>query len=182
MYVATEQNQEIRPKPVARRSFLAAMFAVSGTIVSALLAFPLLRFITYPLRKSDTDTSWSILGPIGDFSSLTAPVAKTITLERRDAWETTSSQTSVYVLPPSNGQFHILSTICPHLGCVVRWVDAQDKFVCPCHGGVFTPTGELVSGPPPRSMDTLESRVESGMLQVRYQYFRQDVRNKEIVA
>lgn len=182
MNTATQPDQELKPPVIARRSFLAAMFAISGTVVGAILAIPLVRFITYPLRRSATDTSWSDLGPIGDFASITAPVSKTITLERRDAWETTSSQTAVYVLPSTNGEFNILSTICPHLGCGVRWVDSQDQFVCPCHGGTFTATGKIISGPPPRSMDKLESRVQSGVLQVRYQYFRQDVPNKEVVA
>lgn len=183
MDVATQHDHESKPKIVARRSFLVAMFAVSGTVVGAILAIPLIRFITYPLRRSATDTSWSDLGPVGDFASLNAPVSKTITLERRDAWETTSAQTSVYVLPSTkNEQFNILSTICPHLGCVVRWVETDDQFMCPCHGGKFTARGELISGPPPRSMDKLECRVESGVLQVRYQYFRQNVPNKEIVA
>lgn len=182
MDVATQHNQEHKPPVIARRSFLAAMFAISGALVGALLSIPLIRFITFPLRKSATDTSWSDLGPVTDFASLTAPVSKTITLERRDAWQTTSAQTAVYVLPPAGGQFNILSTVCPHLGCAVRWVDAEDKFICPCHGGAFTPTGQLISGPPPRSMDKLESRVQNGTLQVRYQYFRQNVPNKEVVA
>ena len=182
MDLATQPDQRLKPNPLGRRSFLAAMFAVSGTVVGALLAVPLLRFITYPMRHNDADTGWSSLGSVQDLASLTAPTAKTITLERRDAWQTTTSQTAVYVLPPKDGQFRILSPICPHLGCIVRWVGAEDKFICPCHGGTFTPTGELIAGPPPRSMDTLESRVQGGVLQVRYQYFRQLVSPKEVVA
>ena len=150
--------------------------------MGALLAIPLIRFVTYPLRKSATDESWSDVGPIGDFASLTAPVAKTITLERRDAWQTTSSQTAVYVLPPKDGQLRILSPICPRLGCSVRWDDGADKFICPCHAGSFTADGDRIAGPPPRSMDTLEAKVEDGTLKVRYQYFRQLVATKEEMA
>ena len=80
------------------------------------------------------------------------------------------------------GNSAYLSPICPHLGCSVRWVDAEDKFVCPCHSGSFTATGERIAGPPPRSMDSLESKVEGGVLKVRYQYFRQLVPNKEVMA
>ena len=143
---------------------------------------PLVRFVTYPLRKSATATAWSDVGPVQDLASLTAPTAKTITLERRDAWQTTSSQTAVYVLPSKDGQFRILSPICPHLGCSVRWVDTENKFICPCHGGSFMATGERIAGPPPRSMDSLDSKVEDGVLKVRYQYFRQLVPNKEVMA
>jgi len=170
------------PKVVERRSFVLALFAISGATVGALLAIPLIRFVTYPLRKSAADDSWSDVGPIGDFASLTAPIAKTITLERRDAWQTTSSQTAVYVLPSQNGQPRILSPICPHLGCSVRWDDGQDKFICPCHAGSFTADGDRIAGPPPRSMDTLEAKVEDGTLKVRYQYFRQLVATKEEMA
>jgi len=170
------------PKAPERRSFILALFAVTGATVGALLAIPLIRFVTYPLRKSATDESWSDVGPIGDFASLTAPVAKTITLERRDAWQTTSSQTAVYVLPPKDGQLRILSPICPHLGCSVRWDDGADKFICPCHAGSFTADGDRIAGPPPRSMDTLEAKVEDGTLKVRYQYFRQLVATKEEMA
>src|SRR5271170_7868145 len=182
MQLAPQKDDVLKVSGPGRRSFVVALFALSGAAVSALLAFPLVRFVTYPLRKSATATTWSDVGPVQDFASLTAPTAKTITLERRDAWQTTSSQTAVYVLPPKAGQFTILSPICPHLGCSVRWVDTEDKFICPCHSGSFTATGERIAGPPPRSMDSLESKVEGGVLKVRYQYFRQIVPNKEVMA
>ena len=83
---------------------------------------------------------------------------------------------------PRTGQFRILSPICPHLGCSVRWVGDENKFICPCHSGSFTADGERIAGPPPRSMDSLESKVEDGVLKVRYQYFRQLVPNKEVMA
>ena len=181
MEVVTETNEETKAtSKVGRRSFLSAMFAVSGAV--AFLAIPLFRFSTFPLRKAANQDSWSDVGPAADFASITAPVAKTITLERRDAWQSTTSQTAVYVLPAKDGVLRILSPVCPHLGCSVQWVDAQGKFICPCHSGEFTPDGVRISGPPPRSMDTLEAKVEDGTLKVRYQYFRQLVPNKETMA
>jgi Rieske Fe-S protein len=98
------------------RSFFGALLAVGGAAVSLVLAIPLVRFSTYPLRRSATETDWSDVGPVEEFASLTAPVAKTIAIEHRDAWQTTSAQTAVYVLPSKDGQFRILSPICPHLG------------------------------------------------------------------
>ena len=176
------ENPESTPKSPDRRSFVAALFALSTAGVSALLAAPLVRFVTYPMRKGATSTGWSDIGQVQDLTSITAPVAKTITLERRDAWQSTTSQTAVYVLPPQNGVFKVLSPVCPHLGCAVRWVDSENKFICPCHSGTFSATGEYISGPPPRSMDTLDAKVEDGVLKVRYQYFRQLVPNKQVMA
>ena len=167
-----------------RRSFLGALFAVSGAIVSAILAIPLVRFSTFPLRKSAEESEWSDVGPVDEFASLTAPVAKTITVERRDAWQITSMQTAIYVLPSKagTGPLRVLSPICPHLGCSIRWEGNRNEFVCPCHAGSFTADGERLAGPPPRSMDALDAKVEGGVLKVRYQYFRQLIPNKEAVA
>jgi menaquinol-cytochrome c reductase iron-sulfur subunit len=165
-----------------RRSFLGALLAVGGAAVSVVLAIPLVRFSTYPLFHGATEASWSDVGPIGELADITTPTAKTITLERRDAWQTSSTQTAVYVLPAKDGQFRILSPVCTHLGCAVRWVNDQNKFICPCHNGIFSPEGVRISGPPPRSMDTLESKVENGVLKVRYRYFRQLVAGKEEMA
>jgi menaquinol-cytochrome c reductase iron-sulfur subunit len=182
MELTPQKNDGLKIETSGRRSFLLALFGLSGAAVCALLAAPLVRFLTYPMRKSATNTTWSDLGPAQDFASITVPIAKTITLERRDAWETTSSQAAVYVLPPKDGRFRILSPICPHLGCSIRWVGDQDEFICPCHGGSFTADGTRIAGPPPRSMDSLESKVEGGVLKVRYQYFRQLVSQKEVMA
>ncbi|WP_263368891.1 QcrA and Rieske domain-containing protein [Edaphobacter bradus] len=182
MELIPQTNNGPKVESSGRRSFLGALLGLSTAAVSALLAVPLVRFVTYPLRKAASDTVWSDLGPVQEFASITAPIAKTITLERRDAWQSTSSQKAVYVLPPKDGQFRILSPICPHLGCSIRWIDAEGKFICPCHTGSFTATGERIVGPPPRSMDSLESKVEGGLLKVRYQYFRQLIPNKEPMA
>ena len=101
MELTSEKGNEPKAEPTGRRSFLLALFGVSGATVGALLSIPVIRFVTFPLRKNAADAGWSDLGPIGDFTALTVPTAKTITLERRDAWQSTTSQTAVYVLPPS---------------------------------------------------------------------------------
>jgi cytochrome b6-f complex iron-sulfur subunit len=51
---------------------------------------------------------------------------------------------------------------CPHLGCTVPWRadfefgGKKGWFRCPCHGSTFTKEGGiLVSGPSPRSLDTM---------------------------
>jgi len=43
--------------------------------------------------------------------------------------------------------FFAVSSVCPHLGCVVRWLAEQRRFHCPCHGSQFEPDGHVLNGP-----------------------------------
>ena len=38
-----------------------------------------------------------------------------------------------------------ISDRCAHLGCPVRWVAAAERFICPCHGGVYELLGRPAS-------------------------------------
>ncbi len=174
---------EQMPVPVPeRRSFLGFLLAAASGLVGAALAIPLVRFATFPLRVPAEETSWSDVGKIDEFLSLAQPVARTIDVKRIDGWRSSVVQNGIYVVPLGNGKLKVLSSVCPHLGCSVRWIGKQDKFICPCHGGTFTDSGVHISGPPLRAMDELESKVENGLLKVRFQYFRQLVAKKEPVG
>ncbi len=80
-------------------------------------------------------------------------VARTEDLEEGDSITyTTPSGASVVVArkgPGDEGEdFLALSSICPHLGCQVKWEPHNDRFFCPCHNGVFDPEGRGIAGPP----------------------------------
>ena len=154
---------------------------MGSTVVAGLLAIPLVRFSLDPLWRATGGVLWSDVGAAADFASIAAPVRVQIAIEQRDGWRKVLSEKSVYVVKGPDGP-RVLSAVCPHLGCSIAWSDEKDRFVCPCHNGVFAPDGALVSGPPPRGMDRLDTTVEGGRLKVRYQYFRQLVPTREVLA
>ena len=45
-----------------------------------------------------------------------------------------------------------INAVCTHLGCVVPWNVAENKFKCPCHGSQYDSTGKVVRGPAPLSL------------------------------
>lgn len=49
----------------------------------------------------------------------------------------------------SDLEFYALNAVCTHLGCVVPWVQAENKFKCPCHGSQYDATGAVTRGPAP---------------------------------
>jgi Rieske Fe-S protein len=70
---------------------------------------------------------------------------------------------------PDEGKLVAMSAACTHMGCIVQWNSAEQRFVCPCHSGLFTEYGE----PDPRSpvrylsaLPRLRTKVENGNIYV----------------
>lgn len=45
------------------------------------------------------------------------------------------------------GAIHTVSAVCPHLGCILAWNNAEKSWDCPCHGSRFGCDGGLLHGP-----------------------------------
>jgi cytochrome b6-f complex iron-sulfur subunit len=55
-----------------------------------------------------------------------------------------------------------LNAVCTHLGCVVPWNKAENKFICPCHGSQYDKTGKVVRGPAPLSLALAHVKESDG--------------------
>jgi cytochrome b6-f complex iron-sulfur subunit len=51
------------------------------------------------------------------------------------------------------GRLYALIAICTHLGCPPAWLEAQNKFKCPCHGSGYYRSGINFEGPTPRPLE-----------------------------
>ena len=59
------------------------------------------------------------------------------------------------------GKIHASSALCPHLGCIVQWNEAEKTFDCPCHGSRFGKEGNVLNGPAERDLKPVR-RTQSG--------------------
>lgn len=60
---------------------------------------------------------------------------------------------SVGVYHDEDGDYHLVSAVCPHMGCRVEWNDAERSWDCPCHGSRFDYDGGVLHTP---AIDDLE--------------------------
>jgi menaquinol-cytochrome c reductase iron-sulfur subunit len=167
---------------INRRSFFGVLLGIGTVGMGAILAVPVLRYVLYPLYAKSSKDVWIPIGEMNDFSDLSQPILKPLALKQVDGWREVDSSQSVYVTKGPHGNLEVLSSICPHLGCTVGWRKQQDDFFCPCHGSVFEPDGKRVSGPTPRGLDTVPHKVVDGKLLVKFEYFRENVPNQEVLS
>ena len=68
-----------------------------------------------------------------------------------------------------NGQpeIYALRSVCTHLGCTPNWLEAEQKFKCPCHGSGFYKDGINFEGPAPRPLERYAIRIaDDGQLEI----------------
>ena len=157
---------------VTRRRLFTGGAMAAGGIAGAAIVLPAIGFAIGPVFKQE-EVSYQDVGAVSDFSEDNY-VPKTITLS---AGVGEAGKSTVYIrktnpqLPGEKaGGFVAISTRCAHLGCPVRWVVAADRFVCPCHGGVYDFQGKVVGGPPVRPLDRFVTRVRNGQVQLGPRY------------
>ncbi|MEX0993105.1 MAG: Rieske (2Fe-2S) protein [Solirubrobacterales bacterium] len=156
-----------------RRALFSGGALAAGGIAGAAVALPAIGFALAPVFE-EVEFPWQDVGSPDDFTPDNY-VPKTMTLVS-DIGE--AGKTTVYIRKSNPelfssekpGQIVALSTRCAHLGCPVRWVAPTERFVCPCHGGVYDFEGRVVGGPPVRPLDRFKTRVRKGRVQIGPRY------------
>jgi Rieske Fe-S protein len=155
---------------VTRRALFTGGAMAAGGVATMAFALPALGFALGPIFEDQVPQEYEDVGPESDFNPQTY-VPKVITLVP-DVGET--GKTTIYVRRRDPARdtklkqfpYVAISTRCAHLGCPVRYVQAAQRFICPCHGGVYAFDGKVDGGPPVRPLDRFKTKVENGRVLV----------------
>ncbi len=151
---------------VTRRRFMTATVHSAGAVTAAAFTLPALAFAMGPLFSREP-FAWQAIGPPSDFTETTYQV-KVLTVVQ-GIGEAGKSIAYVRTRNPAidtekEDQYNhwiALSSRCMHLGCPVRFVQAAERFICPCHGGVYDFRGMVAGGPPVRPLDRFYTRLNT---------------------
>ena len=156
---------------ITRRRFLTGTAHTAGAVAAASFALPALGFAVGPIFERNT-VRWETVGTADQFNENNyIPTVLTVVPGIGEAGKTT-----VYIRKHNDTidtdsydrdtPYIAISDRCVHLGCPVRWVDAAERFICPCHGGVYDLLGKPVAGPPVRPLDRFYTRVNGENVEV----------------
>jgi cytochrome b6-f complex iron-sulfur subunit len=53
---------------------------------------------------------------------------------------------------------------CTHLACLVKWINKEKIFYCPCHAGKFDPSGKVIGGPPPEPLHRIQIDIKKDLI------------------
>ncbi len=147
----------------------------AGGIAAAAFTLPAVGFALGPIF-SRVPFSWQTIGVTSDFTENTYQT-RTIQIvqgtgEAGDSTAYVRKRNPDVDKEPEDkyNQYVALSSRCMHLGCPVRFVAAAQRFICPCHGGVYDFRGMVAGGPPVRPLDRFYTRVVGNYLQVGPRY------------
>jgi menaquinol-cytochrome c reductase iron-sulfur subunit len=156
---------------VTRRRAMTLTAHGAGAVATAAFLLPALGFAAGEALFQRPEVTWQPVGAPDDFRADTY-VPRIITIVQGIG---EVGKTTVYVrahddkldgaVDPKE-PFIAISTRCMHLGCPVRYVQASERFICPCHGGVYDFRGSVSGGPPVRPLDRFYTRVRNGQVEI----------------
>ena len=162
---------------VTRRNFMNLVTQGSGLVAAAAFTLPALGFALGPVFSREP-FDWQPIGKPSDFVETTYQI-KVIQIvqgigEAGNSIAYVRTRNPQIDTEPEDQYNHwiALSSRCMHLGCPVRFVAAAERFVCPCHGGVYDFRGLVNGGPPVRPLDRFYTRLNktSGLVEIGPRY------------
>jgi cytochrome b6-f complex iron-sulfur subunit len=137
-----------------RRTFLDTILALGFVSTAISFLYPVWRYIIPP-AAAEPATDSVIAGKISEFKTNTGALLKFGTKP-------------AILVRTSDGEFKAFNAVCTHLECTVQYKADTSQMWCACHNGLYDLSGTVVSGPPPRPLEsfTVKLRGEPGQEEV----------------
>ena len=158
---------------VTRRRFMTGVAHGAGGAAAMAFTLPALGFAAGSAIFERAPVIWTPIGRPGDFPDDTYVPKVITTVEGVGEVGKTTVYVRAYnpdVDKKKYQDYIVITTRCMHLGCPVRYVEASQRFICPCHGGVYDFEGKVEGGPPVRPLDRFYVRVRDGQVEVGPRY------------
>ncbi len=139
----------IEGKTISRRRFFLYAWAVSALAVMGEGVVMLLKFIQPRAQEGEFGGKFKAGEP-----------------EEFPVGSVTYIKAGQFYISRLEGGFLALYRKCPHLGCVVPWLENEGQFNCPCHAALFNKKGEVLAGPSPRPLDLFPLEIVDGEIMV----------------
>ncbi|MGA1868052.1 MAG: ubiquinol-cytochrome c reductase iron-sulfur subunit [bacterium] len=130
-------------EPIPRRAFLSLVKRFFVIVIFGWFLYPVIRFLIPPAQVG-------IDPNILSFAVSEIPMGTSKKMKYRG---------KPIVVIHTEGGIHALSAVCTHLGCIVNWDSASGTLICPCHKATYDLQGNVLSGPAPKSLFTLEANL-----------------------
>jgi cytochrome b6-f complex iron-sulfur subunit len=127
------------PPTLPRRHFVDLALRLGVASTGLAIAYPVIRYLVPP--------------PAGE------PATTSVVAARLDAIRPNSGVIFKFGTKPGllvrtpEGELRAFSAVCTHLECTVQYVADTSEIWCACHNGRYDLAGNVVSGPPPRSLE-----------------------------
>ena len=97
-----------------------------------------------PTRFTDIDSMW-------------ASIEKTLKAVKNGEGKVINvAERNMGVYRDDKGKIYLININCTHMGCGLKWNNAEKTWDCPCHGSRYSATGDVVDGPTFTSLEKIE--------------------------
>jgi cytochrome b6-f complex iron-sulfur subunit len=142
-----ETEQERDPsQPQRGRRWVSALLGAGVLASIASFLYPALRYVLPP-RVAESTSSSVVAAKVGELKDNSGKVFRF------------GSEPAILIHTPQ-GKYVAFTAVCTHLGCTVQYRSDLHEIWCPCHNGMYSLTGQNVSGPPPRPLTSYKVHVQ----------------------
>ena len=127
---------DIAKRDLMNKILLNSVYASCGPLLFGYLNF------FYPKQNSNTNGGLIAKDKIGDDVILDSWIKNNPYPSRNLVQGLKGDPYYLISVNDNSIEKYALNAVCTHLGCVVPWNKAENKFMCPCHGSQYNSEGK----------------------------------------